>query len=302
MSEEDNKQTNTSVTLHEVSKSFRGRGEVICNISEVIPHGVVGLLGPNGAGKTTLMRLLCGIYKPTSGYITHGNERIDDRRGSARFKSKLGYLPQNIGFSRQLTVLEALKYSCYLKKRNNLAMSKSYLESLLEEVSLLESKDQRAGSLSGGMTRRLGIAQALIGDPEFLIVDEPTAGLDPEERMRFRRLLSRFAKDRTVLLSTHILDDVSSTCNYILFMRSGSIIHSGTLSDVVKSAMGHVWVSPPVVSLAGIDSDFEIVAEEPGVDGTRYRVVSTHRPAPGFIEAEPSLDDAYLLKMKGIIS
>lgn len=299
MSKKNDHQVNSSVTLHGVSKSFSGRGEVIRNINEAIPHGVIGLLGRNGAGKTTLMRLLCGIYKPTSGYITYENERIDDRRGSSRFKSKLGYLPQNIGFSRQLTVLEALKYVCYLKKRGDLATSKSYLESLLEEVSLLESKDQRAGALSGGMTRRLGIAQALIGDPEFLIVDEPTAGLDPEERMRFRRLLSRFAQNRTVLLSTHILDDVSSTCDYVLFMRLGSIIHSGALSDVVESAAGHVWVSPPMVSSADIGADFEIVAEEPGVDGTRYRVVGARNPGAGFIGVAPNLDDAYILKMKG---
>ncbi|MEZ2189724.1 ATP-binding cassette domain-containing protein [Corynebacterium sp. CCM 9204] len=297
----NSKVSDRMIALHEVSKSFPDRGEVIHNISAVIPHGIVGLLGPNGAGKTTLMRLLCGIYMPSSGYLTYGDDRIDDKKGSARFKSVLGYLPQNIGFSKHLTVIESLRYMCHIKNRNDLGKSESYLESLLEEVSLLDSRNQRAGSLSGGMTRRLGIAQALIGDPSVLVVDEPTAGLDPEERLRFRRLLARFAANRTVLLSTHILDDVSSTCDHVMFMQSGTIIDSGILSDVVRKATGHVWITPPLSSSRALGSEYEIVAEEPGIDGTRYRVVGNN-PAPGFVDATPTLDDVYLLKMKGEIS
>lgn len=287
-----------TIEFVEVSKSFPGRGEVIHSLSARLPKGVIGLLGPNGAGKTTLMRLLCGIYRPSSGKIFYNGERIDRGDSLKKFKMELGYLPQNIGFSKDLTVYEFLEYMCHLKGHHALGRDKEYLESLLAEVSLLDSRNRRAGTLSGGMTRRLGIAQALIGDPSVLVVDEPTAGLDPEERMRFRRILSRFAGSRTVILSTHILDDVASTCEYVLFMRSGTVLDIGPLSQVISTAAGHVWITPPMSSPESLTEDYGIVAEERGLLGTRYRVVG-QLPSTDFEPVDPTLDDAYLLRMIG---
>jgi ABC-2 type transport system ATP-binding protein len=208
-----------NIEINDLSKVYRGGVQALNAIDMTIPGGMFGLLGPNGAGKTTLMRILAGILRPSSGTIHIGEFDIHTERGRTSVKRILGYLPQDLGMYPDLSAREFLDYVGILKGMDNRKARRQRVEELLETVSLTNVANRKLKTYSGGMKRRVGIAQALLNDPKLLIVDEPTAGLDPEERIRFRNLLSDLGGDRTVLLSTHIVEDIAQTCRNLAIMR-----------------------------------------------------------------------------------
>ncbi|MCI8744915.1 MAG: ABC transporter ATP-binding protein [Lachnospiraceae bacterium] len=254
--------------------------------------GVYGLLGANGAGKTTLMRMICDIQEPTSGEIFCNGQNI--REMGEEYRDRLGYLPQNFGYYPEFTAYKFLLYIASLKGlgKEQAAVRAQYL---LEMVGLADQKKQKIKTFSGGMKQRLGIAQAMLNEPEILILDEPTAGLDPKERVRFRNLISSFSKDKIVLLSTHIVSDVEYIADEILVMKDGRLIHRGAPEVVTQEAKGLVWECK-------VESkDAERYIEQYNVgnlknvgDKTTLRIISDTCPCEGAVEAEPTLEDLYL--------
>lgn len=254
--------------------------------------GVYGLLGANGAGKTTLMRMICDIQEPTSGEIFCNGQNI--REMGEEYRDRLGYLPQNFGYYPEFTAYKFLLYIASLKGlgKEQAAVRALYL---LEMVGLADQKKQKIKTFSGGMKQRLGIAQAMLNEPEILILDEPTAGLDPKERVRFRNLISSFSKEKIVLLSTHIVSDVEYIADEILVMKDGRLIHKGAPEVVTQEAKGLVWECK-------VESkDTERYIEQYNVgnlknvgDKTTLRIISDTCPCEGAVEAEPTLEDLYL--------
>lgn len=275
-----------------LTKQYKDK-TAVNNISWNIYPGVWGLLGANGAGKTTMMRMIAGIMKPTSGKILYDGIEISILNEA--YRNIFGYLPQEFGFYPEFTVTDYLKYIAALKglTKNN---TKVKIDELLQILTLTEVRKKKISKLSGGMKRRVGIAQALLNDPEVLILDEPTSGLDPGERVRFRNLISEFAQDRIVLISTHIVSDVEyiATCNTI--MKDGQIISKGTTEELVKSIEGKVWnsiISPQ--QLLKYEKQTCIVNvrnEEDGNISIRYL---SHKPyIPNSKSTAPKLEDLYL--------
>ncbi len=207
-----------------------------------ITPGMFGLLGPNGAGKTTLMRILAGILRPTGGEIQVGEFDGTTEQGRLAIKQMLGYLPQDLGMYPDLSAYDFLDYIGILKGLDDRNVRKRRVEDLLEMVSLKNVVKRKIKTFSGGMKRRVGIAQALLNDPRLLIVDEPTAGLDPEERIRFRNLLSDLGGNRTILLSTHIVEDIAQTSQNLAIMRNGQVMFQDTIRNLLQKTQGKVWI------------------------------------------------------------
>ena len=247
---------------------------------------LIGLLGPNGAGKSTLMKLLVAGLLPTGGAIRVDGEPL--LRRERALKARLGYLPQDFGLYDELTVTQFLDYMGALK---GLRDSRAAIQSAIEEVHLEEKARAKIRTLSGGQRQRVGIAQALLGDPPFLIFDEPTVGLDPEERIHFRNLFSRAAQERLVLLSTHIIEDVQSVCGQLVVMDHGQVLFTGTPEALIQSAASHVGVFWE--REAGQEAGLHITARVNTSHGVRCRAVADTLPA--YVQpSEPSLEDAYL--------
>src|SRR5579885_2297416 len=278
-------------------KTYRSSVHALDDINLSISRGMFGLLGPNGAGKTTLMRILAGILRPSKGSVRIGEFDCNTERGRQELKRVLGYLPQELGMYPDLSAREFLDYVGILKGMDDRTQRRKRVEELLEVVSLTGVANRKLKTFSGGMKRRIGIAQALLNDPKLLIVDEPTAGLDPEERIRFRNLLSELAGNRTVLLSTHIVEDIAQTCQQLAAMTSGRVVFSGTIIELLAQTRGHVWlVATPGQKPEG---DFTMVAATPlAGGGMQYRVVG--QPAQGMqaTPAEPTLEDGYVWLMR----
>lgn len=255
------------------------------NLSLSAPS-LVGLLGPNGAGKSTLMKLLVAALAPTGGAILVDGQPLT--KMERQLKAHLGYLPQDFGLFDELTVTQFLEYMAALK---GLRHSRKEIAGVIESVNLAEKAKTKIRTLSGGQRQRVGIAQALLGDPSLLIFDEPTVGLDPEERIHFRNLFSHSAEEQLVLLSTHIIEDVQSVCDQIVVMDHGRILFAGTPAALIRTAVGHVgvfWEKD-----AAREQGLEITARVNTSQGIRCRVVADRLPA--YAEAEePSLEDAYL--------
>ena len=285
-----------NIEINDLSKVYRGGVQAINAIDMTIPGGMFGLLGPNGAGKTTLMRILAGILRPTNGSIHIGQYDIDTERGRTSVKRMLGYLPQDLGMYPDLSAREFLDYVGILKGMDNRKARRQRVEELLETVSLTNVANRKLKTYSGGMKRRIGIAQALLNDPKLLIVDEPTAGLDPEERIRFRNLLSDLGGDRTVLLSTHIVEDIAQTCRNLAIMKSGKVVFQGTTAELVGETRGKVWI----ITTQGIkpEGNFTVVSTLNMGTTIQYRVVGELSPRAGAVPAEPSLEDSYVWLMR----
>ncbi len=255
------------------------------NLSLEAPS-LIGLLGPNGAGKSTLMKLLVAALTPTSGSILVDGRPLD--KAERYLKARLGYLPQDFGLFDELTVTQFLDYMAALK---DLRCPEPQIQEVIRSVNLEEKAKARIRTLSGGQRQRVGIAQALLGDPPFLILDEPTVGLDPEERIHFRNLFSRTAQDRLVLLSTHIIEDVQSVCGQLVVMNHGQILFAGTPEQLIQSADGHVGV---FWERDGVrEEGLHITARVNTGQGVRCRAVADRLPACARQE-EPTLEDAYL--------
>ena len=258
------------------------------NLSYTMDTGVYGLLGVNGAGKTTLMRMLCTLLTPTSGTITWDGQDIFSL-GSA-YRNLLGYLPQDFGYYPDFSVQDYLLYIASIKGLRP-ATARQRMQNLLEQVGLTQVRRQKMKKLSGGMKRRAGIAQAMLNDPKILILDEPTAGLDPKERIRFRNLISELAENRLVLLSTHIVSDVEYIADQILLMKDGSLVHHGTSQQLLAAAPTQVWTcTVPRAQADQLLHQYPVVNLKTLPQGVQLRVLSQTPPTP----AEMTLEDLFL--------
>jgi len=279
--------------LDQVTKRFRGGVTAVSDLSLELGAGVVGLLGPNGAGKTTLMQLIATITRPTQGQIHF--QGADVLRDPEALRRHLGYLPQDFGVYDNLTAFEFLSYFGGLKG----VTKKGRIDELLELVNLHTVAHRPAATFSGGMRQRLGIAQALLNDPALLIVDEPTAGLDPEERVRFRHLLSDLGQGKLVLLSTHIVSDVESLAGTIAVMQHGKLVTCAAPETLLKAARGFVWealVSPNDYEQAR--GRLKVTRAVRQADGVQARVVAREQPFSSAVTVEPDLEDAFVHLMQ----
>ncbi len=281
-----------TLSIQNLSKKYSKDKFGLRDFSLVIEKGILGLLGPNGAGKSTLMKILATISRPTSGTITwDGRDLV---REPNYIRQRLGYLPQDFGVYPNLNAFEFLEYLAAMKGVGGPGL-KNRIEYLLEGVNLMEAARQPIGTYSGGMKQRIGIAQALLNDPQMLIFDEPTVGLDPEERVRFRSLISDLAHDCIVILSSHIVSDIESIADEVAVMKGGMLLTKGPQSEVIKQAVGHVFET--TVDTAQLDAfrkTYRVVDATRQKDQTKVRYLS-HAPVPGSIAVTASLEDAYLL-------
>ncbi|HEY2801882.1 MAG TPA: ABC transporter ATP-binding protein [Chthoniobacterales bacterium] len=279
------------LTIEKVSKRFRAGNFGVRDLSLEVKSGVIGLLGPNGAGKTTLMQMIATITRPTSGRILFRGVDIAKRPNELR--RKLGYLPQDFGVYDNLTAREFLTYFAALKG----VCSKARVLEMLESVNLHGVADRTVGGFSGGMKQRLGIAQALINDPDLVIVDEPTAGLDPEERVRFRNVLSEIGFGKLVILSTHIVSDVESIATEIAVMKDGSLLSLTTPEIMLRASEGNVWESVVTSEqFTELRATLKISSAVRKADGVHIRFVGP-ATAIAATAAEPELEDAFLYLM-----
>ena len=278
--------------LDRLTKQF-GSAIAVDRLSATLTPGVYGLLGANGAGKTTLMRMICDVLKPTSGSVVWNGAPIE--RLGERYRSVLGYLPQDFGYYPDFSALDFMLYLSALKGLDSKAAKRRSME-LLDLVGLKNVAKRKVKTFSGGMKQRLGIAQAVINDPQVLVLDEPTAGLDPKERVRFRNLISALAQDKVVILSTHIVSDVEYIADEILIMRAGQIVASGTIEEILAQVSGVVWecvVTP---------READVMSARMAVGNVRYdhagmaivRIVSDTAPHSSARLVEPTLEDVYL--------
>jgi ABC-2 type transport system ATP-binding protein len=263
-----------------------------------IGSGMFGLLGPNGAGKTTLMRILAGIVNPSQGALRVEGHDLTTEKGKRAAKSILGYLPQELGMYLELTAAQFVDYMAILKGLDEPRKRSRRVAEALEMVALQDAAHRKIKGFSGGMKRRVGIAQALVNDPKILIVDEPTAGLDPEERIRFRNLLVSLASDRTVILSTHIVEDIGQTCREIAVLAQGRVLFRGKPAELTQAADGHVW-NVTSARLEEPERGLTIVSMLHLSDGIQYRLVGAQAESyPRAEPARPSLEDGYVWLMK----
>ncbi len=280
-----------NIVIKNVDK-FYGNKQALYNIDLTIGKGMFGLLGRNGAGKTTLMKMLAALHQKKKGEITVCGIPIEK---AGQIRAVTGYLPQDFSMYPSMRTDEALEYLGTLSgmKRDEL---RKRTTSLLARVNLTEHRHKKIKQLSGGMKRRLGIAQALIHDPKVLIVDEPTAGLDPEERIRFRNLLCEVAEDRIVILSTHIVGDIEATCEQIAIMDEGRILWRGTVSELVKNAEGHVYtVNVEKKFMPQIKKEYIVTGMLAQTEYATVRIVSDQEPdLPNAVLTEPDLEAAYM--------
>jgi ABC-2 type transport system ATP-binding protein len=259
--------------------------------------GMFGLLGPNGAGKSSLMRIMVTLMKPTSGMVLVEGKDIQKHRKEIR--SMLGYLPQDFRFFTSLKTWEFLDYSASLAGLKNKRERISEVDRLLDQVGLLEVRDRQANKLSGGMKRRLGIAQALIGSPKIIVVDEPTTGLDPDERIRFRNILSQLSHDVTIILSTHIVGDISSTCQGMALLNRGELVFSGSPENLVNIANNHVFrlnLNPYDYEI--VKEKYNVISTIPTETGWEVQIVSDDLPEFKSTAIIPNIEHAYVYFME----
>lgn len=278
------------IQIHELYKKL-GKRMILRDISLELQPGVYGLLGANGAGKTTLIRCLTGLYKPTMGQISFKNEDIDRH---PQYKKMLGYLPQAFGMFPELTLREMMSYFCAQKDIPKNRESDE-INRVLEAVNLMEQKNARLRTLSGGMVRRAGVAQALLGDSPVIIFDEPTAGLDPQERARFKRTVAENRGEKVVLISTHIVEDIASGCEYVLVIHQGRIVFKGTCDELRLCAKDKVYEGYNE-DASSLPEEAEVVRTTPTSNGNLHHIIcNNHLPLQS---VEPTLEDGYLHMIK----
>jgi len=275
-----------------VSKLYKGNVWGLRDFSLTLEPGVLALVGPNGAGKSTLMRILATITKPTEGRVTWND--TDIVQSPDELRAVLGYLPQDFGIYPNLNAVEFLEYLAALKGLDGRAARKR-IQELLQVVNLFEARRRPLGGYSGGMKQRVGIAQALLNDPQLLIVDEPTAGLDPEARVRFRNLLSDLAGERIVILSTHIVSDAEATATEIAIINRGHLLEHGAPEHLLQAVEGKVWQWViPSAELTAAKQQYLISSTARRSDGVHLRMVGETPPGPNAQAVTPTLEEAYL--------
>jgi len=289
------------IEISNLSKTYGSGAQAVKALSGVhltIEEGMFGLLGPNGAGKTTLMRILAGIAQPSAGKVIVAGYNLADERARTDYKAMLGYLPQELGMYPDLSARQFVDYMAILKGMHIPAQRTRRVDEVLDMVGLSEAAGRKIKGFSGGMKRRVGIAQALVNDPRILIVDEPTAGLDPEERIRFRNLLVDLAADRVVILSTHIVEDIGQTCRDMAVLAKGKILFRGSPVELTRAAEGRVWT---VLSREARkpNNGLTVVSMLHMTEGVQYRLVGADTSDyPQAAQAQPGLEDGYVWLMK----
>ena len=275
----------------ELTKQF-GDFTAVDHMNLTMTNGVYGLLGVNGAGKTTFMRMICTLLQPTSGKILCNGKDISNM--GADYRKLLGYLPQDFGFYPEFTVKDYLLYIAALKGIRPV-VAKNRVKDLISKVGLSKAANKKMKKLSGGMKRRAGIAQAMLNDPKILILDEPTAGLDPNERIRFRNLISELSADRLVLLSTHIVSDVEYIANKIWLMKDGRLLHQGTADELIHSMTENVWKCYANKSdVPALMKQYKISNIKSEPHGVELRIISREKPFPDSVMEEANLEDVFL--------
>ena len=284
-----------SISIRKLNKVYPNGNHALKDVCLEIPTGMFGLLGPNGAGKSTLMRILVALMEPTSGEVNICGYDLMRQR-----KEILGYLPQDFRFFAKYKTYEFLDYAARLSGMNCKSLRKNAVDEMLENVGLFDVRDRYANKLSGGMKRRLGIAQALIHHPKVIIVDEPTTGLDPEERIRFRNLLSEVSEnDVTIILSTHIVGDISSTCNCMALMNKGEVSFYGSPQDMLRQAEGKVWrIRVTSDELHEVDKLYPVISTIPSGTGWEVQVVADEVQGYDAESYPPNLEHAYVYYME----
>ncbi|WP_433052744.1 ABC transporter ATP-binding protein [Dactylosporangium sp. CS-033363] len=278
--------------LLDITKVYKGQKRAVDGLTLRLEPGLIGLLGPNGAGKSSLLRIAATVTRPTSGQV-----RFEGRDAVAhpdQLRRALGYLPQDFGVYPNLSAVEFLTYLAAVKGLSSRS-ARARIPELLELVNLTHAAKRALGGYSGGMLRRVGIAQTLLGDPRVVIVDEPTAGLDPEERVRFRNILSDLAATRVVLLSTHIVSDVESVAGRIAVVAGGRVRFDGAPADLLSSVAGRVWeATVPVEHAAGLQQRLLTTRAVRTPQGVQLRILALERPLPDAQPVPPELEDAYV--------
>lgn len=280
------------LSFKNLSKEFKDV-KAVSNINYSMRKGVYGLLGINGAGKTTLMSMLCTITNPTNGEITFNGKNI--LKLGEKYREILGYLPQNFGYYPDLKIYDYMMYIASIKGIDSEVASKR-IEELLKQVGLYQNKNEKMKNLSGGMVRRVGIAQAMLNNPQILVLDEPTAGLDPSERIRFRNLISELSEDRLVLLSTHIVSDVEFIANGIILMKDGQFIKTGTVEEIISSMDKAVWKI--IVDKNKVNyylKNYLVANIKTMYDSVEIKILSKEPPTNDAIKENATLEDAFLL-------
>ncbi|MCG2185601.1 ABC transporter ATP-binding protein [Staphylococcus epidermidis] len=283
------------IVIKGLSKSYDGKKDALNSLDLVIPNGMFGILGRNGSGKSTLMNIIATILQPSKGTVTINGIEI---KNSQKIRQMIGYLPQDFDFYPNMKVSEVLYYLGFLSKINQTDFDK-YVDLILRKVNLIDYKNKKVKSLSGGMKKRLGIAQAILHDPKVIIVDEPTAGLDPEERVRLRNLLSDLAENKIVIISTHIVSDIESTCNRIAILDKGSLVYKGDIPSLIQQSDDHIYeinLSPSELE-SFRDNDLFITKTQEIENKLKVRFISETKVANAK-KVKADFEDAYMYFLK----
>tara|TARA_S200000501_G_scaffold75950_1_gene67756 strand:- start:7545 stop:8420 length:876 start_codon:yes stop_codon:yes gene_type:complete len=280
------------LNINNISKTYPNGVQALKNVSIEIGNGIFGLLGPNGAGKSTLMRTIAALQDADSGTILLGD--VDVEKNKQGLREMLGYLPQEFGVYPKVSAIDLLDHMAVMKGITDAKRRKEQVDSLLYQVNLWESKDQKLGTFSGGMKQRFGIAQALLGDPKIIIVDEPTAGLDPMQRNRFHNLLSEIGENVVVILSTHIVDDVSDLCNDMAIILNGELKLAGKPLELIKKLEEKVWQGLVEKDVAeSLKDDERLISSRLYMGKVKVRLLSNVEPMNGFTLNEAEIEDLY---------
>lgn len=283
------------IVIKGLSKSYDGKKDALNSLDLVIPNGMFGILGRNGSGKSTLMNIIATILQPSKGTVTINGIEI---KNSQKIRQMIGYLPQDFDFYPNMKVSEVLYYLGFLSKINRTDFDK-YVDLILRKVNLIDYKNKKIKSLSGGMKKRLGIAQAILHDPKVIIVDEPTAGLDPEERVRLRNLLSDLAENKIVIISTHIVSDIESTCNRIAILDKGSLVYKGDIPSLIQQSDDHIYeinLSPSELE-SFRENDLFITKTQEIENKLKVRFISETKVANAK-KVKADFEDAYMYFLK----
>lgn len=283
------------IVIKGLSKSYDGKKDALNSLDLVIPNGMFGILGRNGSGKSTLMNIIATILQPSKGTVTINGIEI---KNSQKIRQMIGYLPQDFDFYPNMKVSEVLYYLGFLSKINQTDFDK-YVDLILRKVNLIDYKNKKVKSLSGGMKKRLGMAQAILHDPKVIIVDEPTAGLDPEERVRIRNLLSDLAENKIVIISTHIVSDIESTCNRIAILDKGSLVYKGDIPSLIQQSDDHIYeinLSPSELE-SFRENDLFITKTQEIENKLKFRFISETKVANAK-KVKADFEDAYMYFLK----
>lgn len=286
------------IQIEGLSQVYKNGKQALNDINLEIENGMFGLLGPNGAGKSSLMRILVTLMKPSSGSVRING--LDLQKNRREIRKMLGYLPQDFRFFTKLKTWEFLDYAAGLSGIKSKKQRLLKVDEWLDKVGLFDVRERSANKLSGGMKRRLGIAQALIGDPQIIIVDEPTTGLDPEERIRFRNILSEISQqDVIIILSTHIIGDISSVCNNLALLNNGKLHFNGSPPELIKKACGHVWqINTSGFEYEMLKEKYAVTSTIPTIDGWEVQLVGNEIELENAVAIEPNLEHAYVYYME----